>query len=318
MSSAVGFLFPGQGSQSVGMGRSLYEANPNVRTIYVKANEILGYDLVDLCFEGPNEKLNLTEYAQPALLVTSIAVLQLFDQSSLQPRAVAGHSLGEYSAIFAARGLNFEDAVRLVQRRGHYMAEAVAPGRGLVVAVLGLAEQEVRRACQEAESLGVVAPANFNCPGQIVVAGEKAAVEQTMELLKRRGARRIVPLAVSVPVHTPLMQVAADRLKKDIDSVAWSDLKVPLINNAEADQLIEASQVRLSLVRQLPSPVLWEQSIRKMGEMGISTFIEIGPGKVLTGLVKRILPDATTLNVHDMDSFEMMRGVLSNEGKDVV
>ena len=311
MSTSVGFLFPGQGSQSVGMGRALYESHPSIRPLYQKANEILGYDLVDLCFNGPVEKLNLTEYTQPALLVVSLSALQLFDQWPLQPKAVAGHSLGEYSAIVAAKGLNFEEAVKLVQQRGQYMAEAVVPGRGLVVAVLGLGEQEVRRACKEVQSFGVVAPANFNCPGQIVIAGEKAAVEKAADLLKQRGARRILPLAVSVPVHTPLMQVAADRLKKDIDSMTWSDLKVPLINNAEANPLMEASQVRMSLVQQLPSPVLWEQSIRKMGEMGISTFIEIGPGKVLTGLVKRILPDAVSFNVHDMDSFEVMQRSLS-------
>ena len=311
MSISVGFLFPGQGSQSVGMGRALYENHPNIRPLYQRANEILGYDLVDLCFNGPVEKLNLTEYTQPALLVASLAVLQLFDQWAHQPKAVAGHSLGEYSAIVAAKGLNFDEAVKLVQQRGQYMAEALVPGRGLVVAVLGLGEQEVRRACKEVQSFGVVAPANFNCPGQIVIAGEKAAVEKAADLLKQRGARRTLPLAVSVPVHTPLMQVAADRLKKDIDSMAWSDLKVPLINNAEANPLMEASQVRMSLVQQLPSPVLWEQSIRKMGEMGISTFIEIGPGKVLTGLVKRILPDAVSFNVHDMDSFEVMQRSLS-------
>jgi len=316
MNHSVGYIFPGQGSQSVGMGRNLYEADPKVRALYEKANNILGYDLATLCFEGPVDQLNLTEYTQPALLVTSLAALQLFHHSSLQPQAVAGHSLGEYTAIVAAQGLHVDEAFRLVQKRGQYMAEAVIPGKGLVVAVLGSSEQEVRRACHEATSCGIVAPANFNGTGQVVVARAKAAVEHAMDLLKQRGARRILPLAVSVPVHTPLMQVAADQIKKDIDSATWSDLKVPLINNAQAHILIKSTDVRGSLVQQLPLPVLWEQSVRKMGEMGISTFIEIGPGKVLTGLVKRILPEARTFNVYDMESFEVMKDALplSREG----
>ena len=313
MNRSVGFLFPGQGSQSVGMGRALYEADSAVRALYEKANETLGYDLASLCFEGPADQLNLTEYTQPALLVTSLAALQLFQNSPIQPHAVAGHSLGEYTAIVAAQGLEIDEAIQLVQKRGRYMAESVVPGSGLVVAVLGSTEQEVRRACEEATSSGVVAPANFNGPGQVVVAGERAGVEKAADLLEQRGVRRIVPLAVSVPVHTPLMQPAADRLKKDIDSATWSDLKVPLINNAQAHALFQASEVRASLVQQLPSPVLWEQSIRKMADMGISIFIEIGPGKVLTGLVKRILPHATTMNVSDKESFEALNGFLANE-----
>ena len=192
------------------------------------------------------------------------------------------------------------------------MADAVVPGSGLVVAVIGSTEQDVRKACEEAASSGVVAPANFNCPGQIVVAGEKGAVEQATGLLKKRGVRKILPLAVSVPVHTPLMQTAADRLKKDIDSASWSDLKVPLINNAQAHALLQASEVRVSLVQQLPSSVMWEHSIRKMAEMGVSVFIEIGPGKVLSGLVKRILPEATTFNVYDVESFESMKAAFSD------
>ena len=312
MNHSVGFLFPGQGSQGVGMGRALYEADSNVRALYEQANGILGYDLAALCFEGPADKLNLTEYTQPALLVTSLAALQLFQHTTLQAQAVAGHSLGEYTAIVAAQGLKVDEAIQLVQKRGRYMAEAVVPGSGLVVAVIGSTEQGVRQACAEASSLGVVAPANFNCPGQVVVAGEKAAVEQATGLLKQRGVRRILPLAVSVPVHTPLMQPAADRLKKDIDSATWSDLKVPLINNVQAQALSHASDVRVSLVQQLPSPVMWEHSIRKMGEMGISVFIEIGPGKVLTGLVKRIFPEARTFNVFDLESFESLKGAFSD------
>ena len=310
MTKSVGLLFPGQGSQSVGMGRALYDADPHARELYKKASEVLGFDIATLCFKGPAEKLNLTEYTQPALLVTSLVALSLFDQTGLQPVAVAGHSLGEYSAIMAAGGLTFSHAVELVQKRGQYMSEAVAPGIGLVAAVIGLSEEEVEEACNKAQTYGVVAPANFNCPGQIVIAGEKVAVEHAITFLKERGARRVMPLPVSVPVHTPLMQVAADRLQSDIDSVSWSDLKIPLINNAEARPLKKSEDVRASLIRQLPSPVLWAQSVEKMAEMGVDTFVEVGPGKVLAGLVKRILPDAEICNVYDGESFLKVRSSL--------
>lgn len=312
MANDIGFLFPGQGSQFVGMGQALFDSQPDCRRLYEAASDLLGYDLPRLCFKGPADQLNLTEYTQPALLVTSLATFQLFQSSSLQPKAVAGHSLGEYSAIVAAGGLAFPDAVQLVQKRGQYMAESVSPGSGLVVAVLGGSEADVRQVCLEASTAGLVAPANFNAPGQIVVAGEKAGVERAMELLKSRGVRRMVPLAVSVPVHTPLMRQAAERLKNDLDSVIWSDLTIPVVNNWQAARLSRAAEIRASLVQQLPSPVLWEQSIQTMAELGINRFIEIGPGKVLTGLVKRILPKAETFNVHDVESFETVQRALES------
>jgi [acyl-carrier-protein] S-malonyltransferase len=303
MMSACGFLFPGQGSQSLGMGKSLFDGNSEVQDLYKEAAEILGYDVGALCFEGPSEQLNRTEFTQPALLVTSLAAFQMVKKGPLMPAAVAGHSLGEYSALVAAGALGIQDAIRLVQRRGQYMAEAVVPGSGLVAAILGLPEMEVQRVCQEAGTEGIVAPANFNSPGQTVIAGEKVAVERATELAKIRGAKRVIPLPVSVPVHTPLMQIAADRLKKDIDSLQWTDLKIPLVNNVDARALTSADEVRESLVRQLPSPVRWQETIQVMFQMGIRNFIEIGPGKVLSGLVKRIVPEANTWNVMDQESY---------------
>jgi [acyl-carrier-protein] S-malonyltransferase len=285
------------------MGKLLFESSPTIQALYKEATDILGYDVGALCFEGPSEQLNRTEYTQPALLVTSLAAFELVKDGPLIPAAVAGHSLGEYTALVAAGALGFEEAVDLVQKRGRYMAEAVVPGSGLVVAVLGLSETDVRSVCQEAGTVGIVAPANFNSPGQIVIAGEKAAVERAADMAKNRGAKRVKTLPVSVPVHTPLMQVAADRLKKDIDSLQWSDLKVPLVNNVDAKALYAAEDVRGSLVRQLPSPVLWQETIQAMSQMGITHFVEIGPGKVLTGLVKRIVPEAITWNVMDQESY---------------
>nr|MBA3754280.1 ACP S-malonyltransferase [Nitrospira sp.] len=244
------------------------------------------------------------EYTQPALLTVSIAELRTFEPAGIHAMAVAGHSLGEYSALVAAGGLTFETAVSLVQKRGRYMAEAVPSGRGMVAAVLGVSKEVVIEACREATSVGVVAAANFNCRGQIVIAGDKAAVERAIELVKTKGCRKAIPLPVSVPVHTPLMQCAADRLAQDVDGAIWSDLKMPLVNNAEAKPLRLAAEAKASVIRQLPSPVLWEDSIKVMQGMGVKTFIEVGPGTVLTGLVKRIAPEATTFNVHDPRSLE--------------
>lgn len=286
------------------MGRGLYDAFPAVRAVYEEASTILGYDAAQLCFEGPVERLNLTEHTQPALLVSSAAALKALEPAGLRPLAVAGHSLGEYSAVFAAGGLSFRDAVALVQKRGRYMAEAVPPGTGLVAALLGLSAEVVKAVCQEASSVGVVAAANFNSPGQVVIAGEKVAVERAIDIAKSKGCKKAIPLPVSVPVHTPLMQGAADRLAAEFGGVAWRDLTVPLINNAEAVALQRSEDIRASLVRQLPSSVRWEESVQTMAKMGVTTFLEIGPGTVLTGLVKRILPGAVTANVHDQKSLD--------------
>lgn len=304
MALGIGFVFPGQGSQSVGMGKALYDAHSSLKSVYDEATTVLGYDIAELCFTGPAEQLNLTEFTQPALLVSSVAAWKLFEPVGIKPVAVAGHSLGEYSAMVAAGGVSFRDAVGLVQKRGRYMSEAVAPGTGLVVALLGLKARVVKEVCRMASSVGVVAAANFNSPGQVVIAGERAAVERAIELAKAQGCKKAIPLPVSVPVHTPLMQQAADRLAKDFATVRWSDLSAPLVNNAEAKAISRAVEIQASLVRQLPSSVLWEDTVQTMGRMGVTTFVEIGPGTVLTGLIRRILPDAKLLNVNDPKSLD--------------
>jgi [acyl-carrier-protein] S-malonyltransferase len=292
------------------MGKALCDAFPHLAQIYEEASAILGYDIAALCFNGPAETLNLTEHTQPALLVSSVAALRALHPATITPEAVAGHSLGEYTALVAAGGLTFRDAVAIVQKRGRYMSEAVPAGTGAVAALLGLAAEVVKEACREAGSAGVVQAANFNSPGQVVIAGEKAAVERAIEIAKTKGCKKAVPLPVSVPVHTPLMQKAADRLAADLASIAWTDLRMPLINNAEAKPIVKAGDIQASLVRQLPSSVLWEDSVKAMAATGVKTFVEIGPGTVLTGLIRRILPDATTLNVNDPKSLEATRAAL--------
>jgi [acyl-carrier-protein] S-malonyltransferase len=310
MNSGVGFVFPGQGSQSVGMGKVLCDAYPPLRQVYEEASAVLGYDVAALCFNGPAETLNLTEHTQPALLVSSVAALRALHPAPMMPTAVAGHSLGEYTALVAAEGLTFRDAVAIVQKRGRYMAEAVPAGTGSVAALLGLTAEAVKEACREAASKGVVQAANFNSPGQVVIAGEKAAVERAIEIAKTKGCKKAVPLPVSVPVHTPLMQKAADRLSADLAAITWTDLRMPLINNAEAKPIVKAADIQPSLVRQLPSSVLWEDSVRAMAAMGVKTFVEIGPGTVLTGLIRRIVPEAVTLNVNDPKSLDATRAAL--------
>jgi len=298
----IAFIFPGQGSQYIGMAKEFIENFAESKEVFETASSALGYDLAQLCMQGPSEKLNLTENTQPAILATSIAILRPLERRGLSASAAAGHSLGEYTAITAAGGFELKDAVALVQKRGRYMQEAVPEGAGLMAAVLGMERQDVEKTCLEAAKNGIVGPANYNSPGQIVIAGEKKAVEKAIELAKAAGAKKVVPLTVSVPSHCKMMQQAGDRLARELESVKIKDLRMPIVNNADAKFLQLASDLRPSLVRQISSPLYWEDSIRTLAADGFDTFIEVGPGKVLSGLVKRIAKDAKVLNVEDQKS----------------
>jgi len=307
----IAFIFPGQGSQYVGMAKEFIENFEESREVFTAASAVLGYDLAQLCLHGPAEKLNLTENTQPAILAASIAALRPLERRGLTAGAAAGHSLGEYTAITAAGGFDLKDAITLVQKRGRYMQEAVPEGAGLMAAILGMARQDVEKTCHEAAKNGIVAPANYNSPGQIVIAGEKKAVEKAMELARAAGAKKVVPLAVSVPSHCAMMGQAGERLAKELEKITIRDLRIPIVNNAEAKFLRSPGELRSSLVKQISAPLFWEDSINAMAAEGFDTFIEIGPGKVLSGLVKRIAKNAKVLNVEDIKS---MNDTLSSIG----
>ncbi len=303
--SGVAFVFPGQGSQSVGMGRDLCEKFAEARAVFDEASDAVGLDLARLCFDGPEDELNRTENTQPAILTTSLAALAVLGAMHIEPEAVAGHSLGELTAVAAAGGLTVSKAASLAKRRGSYMQDAVPEGRGLMAAVLGLDGEKVRDACLEASALGIVSPANFNSPGQVVVAGERAAVEKASELCSAMGAKRVVPLAVSVPSHCMLMKPAAEKLAEDLANTEMADLAVPLAANATGRFVTKAEDVKEMLVRQLTSPLLWEDCVKSIAGEGIGIIVEVGPGKVLSGLIKRIekgveirnVENETTLNI---------------------
>lgn len=307
------FVFPGQGSQYVGMGKEIFENFPEAREVFEEASNALGYDVAQIAFNGPAEELNKTFRTQPCLLTASIAAHTVLTLRGIAPHVVAGHSLGEYSALVAAGAIPFKDAVEITEKRGQFMQEAVPEGKGLMAAIIGLGRVKMDEICLSVES-GYVSPANYNCPGQIVIAGEKAGVEEAMKLAKEAGAKRALPLAVSAPSHCALMISASDRLEALLNTIEMGEPAVPLVNNADAMFLVNAGKIKISLIKQLNSPLLWEDSIRNIVNKGVGTFIEVGPGKVLSGLIKRIEPEAKILNVEDMASLEKTLQLLKDEG----
>jgi [acyl-carrier-protein] S-malonyltransferase len=299
----IAFIFPGQGSQYVGMGKEIFEKFPEAKEIFKEASDALGYDLADICFNGPKEELDKTFRTQPCILTVSIAIYKVLLSRGINPSVVAGHSLGEYSALVAAEVLSFGDAVKLTEKRGQFMQEAVLEGRGLMAAVLGLERNKVDEICRSLQS-GYASPANYNCPGQIVIAGEKNAVEEAINLCKEAGAKRAMPLSVSVPSHCALMTDASQRLSELLDKLEFKNPVIPIVNNADARFLDNVEGIKTSLVRQISSPLLWEDSVMAIADSGIDTFIEVGPGKVLSGLIKRIVSETKVLNVEDLKSLE--------------
>jgi len=298
----LAFIFPGQGSQSVGMGKDLYENFESAKTIFDKADEILGKSISTICFEGPDEDLKQTINTQPAILTTSLAALEtLKSKLNIQPQFVAGHSLGEYGALYEAGVLTLENALKLIQKRAEAMSEAKG---GAMAAVLGLDDEKILACIEEASSVGYVSVANYNCPGQVVITGESEALAKTSELLSAAGAKRVIPLAVSGAFHSALMKGASETFAKSLENVKLSDASIDVITNVDAEITTNAEDFKSKMPQQIYSSVYWTQTIQKMIENGVDTFIEIGPGKVLAGLNKKINAEVKTYNVFDKASLE--------------
>ncbi len=308
------FIFSGQGAQASGMGKELYENFDCVKKVFDKADEALGLKISDICF-NQDERLNETEYTQPAILTMSVAVLELMKEKGLKADYAAGLSLGEYSALVASGVLDFEQAVKLVRKRGRFMTEAVPVGEGGMCAVLNLDADKIQQACEKVSDIGRCMIANYNCPGQIAIAGDKAAVEKAAEVVLEMGAKRAVILNVSGPFHTSLLKPASDKLKEELKNVDFNEMSVPVLTNLTGDLVEKASDIPEILTKQVMNPVKWDQSVRKMIELGVDTFVEMGPGKTLSSFVKKIAKDMgaeniAVYNVEDMKTLEKTIGGL--------
>jgi [acyl-carrier-protein] S-malonyltransferase len=309
--SKIAFLFPGQGSQTTGMGKALADAYPAAKAIFDEADAALGFPISKMCFEGPDEALKLTENTQPALLTVSIAALAVLREMGYAPHYIAGHSLGEYSALVCGGALKFADAVRIVRNRGRYMQQAVPAGVGAMAAWLKPPADQVDRILAEAAQGEVVEAANFNSPDQIVIAGNAAAVERANELVKAAGAKRAIPLPVSAPFHCSLMKPAQEMLKADLDAASFSDLAVPLVNNWQAREIATAADAREGLYQQVPNSVRWTESMRALRLAGVERFVEVGQGAVLCGLLKQIDAAAKSAKFGDPADLEKVRELLA-------
>jgi [acyl-carrier-protein] S-malonyltransferase len=310
----LAFIFPGQGSQYAGMGRQLYECYPAARQIFAEADASLGFTLSRLCFDGPAEELQHTVNAQPAILTVSVACLRVLQEKGVVPDVVAGHSLGEYSALVAAEAMNFAEAVKIVRKRGQFMQEAVPLGTGGMAAVLGLEVPTVQEICQRASGSGVVEAVNLNCPGQVVIAGEMQALELACRLAREAGARRCVPLAVSAPFHSSLMRPAGEKLARELERVTIADPRIPVVANVTADYVTSGEEVKKLLVQQVYNPVRWEESMRRLIADGVQAFVEVGPGTVLCGLLRKINRQVRCWSVQDPESLEKVLACLKEVG----
>lgn len=300
----IACIFPGQGAQYMGMGKEIAENYKTAMDIFERASEKLGIDMKNLCFQGDEEELKKTENTQPSILTTSIAILEVLKLKGVKPHVTAGLSLGEYSALVASNAINFEDAVEIVKKRGKFMQEAVPQGEGTMAAVMGLNKNEVIECLKIAAGYGIVEAANFNCPGQVVIAGQIKAVEKASNILKSKGAKKVVVLPVSAPFHSSMLKGAGEKLSEELEKVEFSDMEIPVVSNVHAQIIKDKYEIKKLLIDQVSSSVLWEDSVRNMIDLGVDTFIEVGPGKSLTSFVKKIDKNVCVYNVENIETLD--------------